>query len=206
MRRLDPRTLYARVGDRVIDKFNALVDALRSSELFAGPGILLTPRIGGGVTISARRAVTGFAHPWEAFVSSNQAEFNLGLVNGIEPTIGGVPMSGKDGGPRPKLTLSTELFDSTGRSWLSLRLTRQTDASKVSKIAKLELIQTDIYLGQDGGTPEVSEGVALEPIVMLKRAAKDRAGLGVVHQIRFFHVTNWRVRLDNPGGPRHFFG
>ncbi len=198
--RYNPRQLYARVGELVLPKFNRLVDALRSNVLYSGPGILLTPRIGGGVTIAARFWLQGFGHPWKSFLTAMELEIEPGLVNGIEPTIDGQPMSGRDGRARPKLKLDVSLYDSTGRSWIAIELTRDA-----GRIAKLRIIQTPIYLGQDGGTPEVSPGVALEPIVMFKRPASDRKSLGELRQVRFFNVNGWRVNLAAAGGPRHFF-
>lgn len=201
MNRFDPRRLFVRPGDLVLPAWNRLLEFGRTLTIYSGPGILVAPRIGGGVTISARAWVRSFDHPWKTALNGAFAEIEPGLVNGFEPLIDGIPMSGKDNGPRPRLKLDDSLFDKTGRSWISIELTR-TDAGKIDK---LRIVQTDIYLGQDGGTLEVKPRIALEPIAMLKRAPADRSGFGKLLQVRLFNVPAWRVRLDNPGGPRHFF-
>jgi hypothetical protein len=201
MSRIDPRRLFVRPGELVLPAWNRLVEFGRTLTIYSGPGILVSPRIGGGVTISARAWVKNFDHPWKTTLNGTSAEINPGLVNGLEPLIDGIPMSGKDNGARPRLDLDDKLFDKTGRSWISIELTR-TDSGKIDK---LRIVQTDIYLGQDGGTLEHKPRLVLEPIAMLKRARTDKGGVGKLSQVRFFNVTGWRVNLKNPGGPRHFF-
>jgi len=197
--------LKVKRGDLVVPAWQRLVDFADTLRIFSGPGILISPRLGGGITISALPNNKAFDHPWRASLSAKEALFEPGRVNGIEPTINGIPMSGRNGGDRPRLALSESLFTPTGESWLAIELTRN-DAGKIVslRIVQVERLDSGGDLRfVDGGSPEIKPNVALEPIALLYRGI-EKVGFGQLRQIRFFNAT-WRVNLTNPGGPRHFF-
>lgn len=196
---MDPRDLWVRPHDEVLPAWRKLLRAIKSLRILPGRGVLLT-RTSTGVIINARASVEGFVGSWSTTISGFNAGIRLGLVNGIEPYIGKLPMSGTDSEPAPLLELKPDRFDSLGCSWIAIRLEIDPETGRMIALEgeppKLTMVQTDVRISPD-------DLVGLKPVALLKRPKSDGRSLGVLHQVSYFDFTH-RTAKQN-GRWRHFF-
>jgi len=182
-------------GDRFTPAlWNKMVAAIRALTPQAGQGARIS-RMPGGFTVSFDAPPLSWDHPFRCMMTGNAVTVSVGLVNGVEPTIGGVPVSGVDAkgnpvsGGVPKLTIGSE-HDSEGRNWIVVRVT--TDAS--GKILKAEIATTTTW-PQDLG-PLVSQ----HPLAVVKTIS----GSQTIWQ-QTFHNLGHQWLKPSVGTGRHFY-
>jgi len=203
---MDIRDLLVRSGDPVLPAVNRLALAQRALRLLPGRGILLS-QMPGGVSVSARSAVRGFSGAWAVALSGRSATISLGFVDGLEPILDGKLLSGVDakGNPlpegAPRLKLTPEEFTPAGKSWIAIRAETDPETGRIlapkDQPPKLTLVQTKTLFSPEKDT------VALHAVALLRRPAKDKQGLGTVHQIAFFDYQHRAAKQE--GRWRHFF-
>lgn len=106
--------------------FNQLLDCVRSLTPQPGANTRIT-RMPGAFQVNFDPPGVNWDHPFRCSLTGNKLSVSIGLVNQVEPTIGGVRISGLDakgnaiaGGP-PVITLGNEV-DSEGRNWVALKV------------------------------------------------------------------------------------
>lgn len=201
----DPRTLYVRAGDLVLPAWHKLLEALRSFQLYGGRGILLS-KSSLGTVVNVREQVVGFVGAWDVQRKGSVVTVGLGLVNGLEPLINGIPITGNEKEGKPSLKLRLDRFDKTGRSWISLRVKIDPETGRIIQPdekgeGELELTieQRDNLLRAD---PDDST-IGFKAIAMLKRAVDDDSTFGDLHQALWFDQQHRTVKQNEKW--RHFF-
>lgn len=163
------------------------------NRVMPGSGTLLaaTPL---GHTVSAAPAGGKWNHPFKPTLYGAGLRFALGLVDGIEPTIGGVPISGGPGGAKqPTLAIEAGTANAAGESWACIEL--QTDEKgDLAEGSAIEIVHR--------GEPFVSRGpVARHPVaVVLWKNGRPMRALAVTH----FNLRHVAVRLP-AGFYQHYF-
>ena len=128
---IDWSKLEARPGDEIRPAWEEMKRAVKALRLLQGRGIQLmdTPQ---GTAVSAANGAGNFAHPFAAALSGSTMTFSKGLLNGLEPVIGGTPVSGNpdDGTPAPALTLDPAQMDgATLQSWACVEVSPKADGT-----------------------------------------------------------------------------
>jgi len=198
---MDPRSLYVKPGDLVLPAWQKLLKFLQSSQIRAGDGVLIS-RSPVGVVISAKPSKVNFRGAFTTVLTADQVKVGKGYVNGLEPLMGKIPITGSDKDPQPSLTLKEDKFDETGRSWICIigRVDPKTGKiiEPVKGKGKLEL-----WIEQRDSRTDEDDTLAIKPIAMLKRPAKEKTGLGTLHQIALFDYQHRSVFQNKKW--RHFF-
>lgn len=197
---MDPRTLYVKRGDPVLPAFRKLVKELAGLRLIAGRGVLLT-RTSTGTVVSVRAAVTGFTGAWDVQISGQEATIGRGYVNGKEPELKGVPISGTKEKGTPTLKLDVTNYDKSGRSWIAIKAT----VDETGKIVEPKDGKGDLGLTvvQTASLEDPDDSIGLHAIAMLKRRENETKELGRKVQIAFFDYQHLTSRQNAKW--RHFF-
>lgn len=163
--------------------WNAFWKQQRLCRLRSGPGVYIKDTSDGQI-ITFRGGGNNFVHPWKATLWGSSVIFRLGLVNGLEPLIDGVPISGEEGGSPPRLQLDETLFDDSGRSWGAIRL--QVDSSgKIIQPDEKGQGELMLEMVQVASLNQSDDTVHLHPVFMLRRP-RGGSGFGVMKQIAMF--------------------
>ncbi len=188
--------------------------AHRASLLRSGPGIRLrqTPD---GTIISGPDAGPAWDHPFNVSLIDSRAKITPGTVNGIEPRIDDVPLSGTDDDEPPVIEWDRLNVDDDGRGYIALELT--CDEKWKIKPELLTLVQVAYFDSEDGeeppegsggpasagGVPGLSGRRARYPIAMLRQRASGHVD---VFQIVHFALQH-RAQPRNEAAEvaRHFF-
>ena len=162
--------------------WNRLIAAVRAVRLLPGDGARLrsTPD---GTIIGFDAATAPWAHPFQvSLIGQSAAQIRSGLVNSIEPKINGVPLSGTDSKPAPKLDFGKLKLDTDGRGYVAIEITCGTKW----EIRTMEMVQVayfDSENGEDpppgsggpsaiGGIPGISGRRVRYPLAMLRPTAR----------------------------------
>ncbi len=185
-------TLIVRTGQRITAiLWNKLVAAVRSCRVLAGEGIRL--RITPNGTIVSCSTWKPWNHPFKVSMGPESATVERGLIDGIEPTIDGVPIGGDadKNKPQPKLKIKPPKTGKDGRGWIAVEITCDTEKQWAVKSA--EIVQVAELLVSD-------KAKARHPIAMLRRG---KTGDLSHFQIEFFNLQH---RADvQDASARHFF-
>lgn len=199
--------LIVRRGQELTAKlWNAFWGERRRCRIFGGPGVFVKDSSDGQV-ISFRAGGSAYLPKFGVNQIGKFVTFRLGLVNGQEPRIEDVPITGGNGRPVPRLRLqdTEDVFDPTGRSWLAIRLQVDETGRMIQPDAEgegpleLTIVQRASALSAD---PEDST-IGFHPIAVFRRPPTARKGLGTLKQIAMFdyqHRTAWENNRW-----RHFF-
>ena len=185
-------SLFVREGDRLTAAlWNALVTAVRACRILPGNGVRIRQTPDG--TLLSCTLWDDWNHPFKVISAGDTATIAKGTVDGIEPTIDDVPISGdaKKKKPVPLLDLSNPKFDDDGHGWVAIEIT--CDPLKW-KTMKAEIKQVDDLTDQD-------QLKARHPIALLTQNANGSLN---TFQIEFFNLQH---RADGLTGvpTRHFF-
>jgi hypothetical protein len=188
--------------------------AHRASLLRSGPGVRLrqTPN---GTIITGATSGPDWDHPFKVSLIESRAKITPGTVNGIEPRIDDVPLSGTEGDPPPELTWSRLKVDDEGRGYIALELTCDEKWKIIPEL--LTIVQVASFDSEDGeappedsGGPASAGGIAglkgrraRYPLAMLRQRASGRVD---VFQIVHFALQH-RAKPRNEAAQiaRHFF-
>lgn len=193
--------------------WNRLVGAVRAVRLLPGDGARLrsTPD---GTIIGFDAASAPWSHPFQvSLIGQTAAEIRSGFVNAIEPEINGVPLSGDDAEPPPKLEFGKLKLDPDGRGYVAIEITCGTKW----EIKTMEMVQVayfDSENGEDppagsggpsaiGGIPGISGRRVRYPIAMLRQRSTGDLDL---FQMVFFNLAHRAQPRDAAtDSARHFF-
>lgn len=198
------RDLFVRKGDPVLPAVNELSRVQRALRILPGRGILLT-KTTRGVVVNARALAQGFVGAFPVTLAGREVQIGEGYVNGKMPEIESVPLIGNDTKPAPRLTLRADLFDKTGRSWVSLKVTVDETGRMIQPDSEgegtleLTIVQRSDVLPTD---PD-DDTIGYHPLAMLRRPEKETTGLGTLHQIAM-HDYQHRTAKQNEKWV-HFF-
>lgn len=139
-----------------------------------------------------------FSHPFTVLVAGNKCRVSPGLVIGdvgVEPKIGGVPLSGGEKKPKPVLELDGSLTNAQGESWVCVEVEEKEEGGNLKpESLRAVVVQRDAPVLMGGKTGRA-------PLAMLRyKSSKSRPE---VFQIAFFHL-----RYEAGGTAekrRHFF-
>ena len=192
---LDLFDLEVRPGDEVLPAWEEMRRAVLALRLVQGTGIRLTESELGTV-ISAEDGGASFSHPFTPALSGTGIYFSKGLVNGVEPVINGVPISGDAVKGQPLLALEVAQMDAvTLSSWACVEVTPKTDGSLDPKAPPVVVHRN---------TP-VSNDPALGrhplALVLWQNGAPAR-----VFEVTYFNLRYYRTTpAPGQGLARHFF-
>lgn len=136
-----------------------------------------------------------FGPPFTVALGSNSVTISRGTVEGKEPMLNGVPISGA-GGPQPVLVLDPSIATAAGESWIVLELVpnaqgRLDDQSNLTIAHRNQSLSADDQLGR--------QSVAM--VLWQQRVA-----VRVVQVLEFNIAQYQRVTLPAGMGPaRHLF-
>lgn len=134
---IDWTKLEVRPGDEVLPAWEEMKRAVRALRLLPGTGVQLTDTPL-GTAISASAAAASFSHPFTPALSGNVLTFSKGLVNNVEPEIGGTRISGDAGSgtPAPGLVLDgAEMDAKTLQSWACVEVAPRADGTLDPEVA-----------------------------------------------------------------------
>lgn len=206
--------LSVRVGQPITARlWDGLVARVRAARLLEGPGIRLqhTPD---GTIISAKGSDAGrYVHPFQVSIAGDRLMIRAGLVNGIEPRIKGIPLSGDAKNPQPSLDFKRPKLDQDGRGYAALELGCGADWQIPNLGAEIvQVAAWDTETGEPGiptesrgaaGIPGLSGRRVRYPIALLRR---NKAGAIDVFQIVHFNVSHSAKPRDTKSDiARHFF-
>ena len=159
-----------------------------------GPGVRVS-RYGREHVISAPQRPWRWDPAWQVAYGGNFVTVGYGTVNGVEPKINGVLISGStETGEQPKIHL--ESFDSEGRAWVVVKVTADMATCKIAQdgltVECVSVAGTETIAGSGGA-------VGLHPLAVVTKR-------GVVHPVTFFHLR-WAIGYppNDLTVPRHFF-
>lgn len=208
--------LFVRAGQLLrIGPWNAMARVVRALRLISGANTRLrnTPD---GTVVNFTGATTFWAHPWKATLAGDtEATIRPGLINGVMPTIEGVPLDGgKDGKDVPNLKFNDVKVDAEGKGWLAAEVTCRAKDWSVESIEMVQVADLGTEDGltlkgvtaeppTSGGLPSLSKRRVRAPIAMLR---KRKDGTLALFQNVHFNL-NHRVQFvtGNTDAPRHFF-
>ena len=178
------------------DLLNRFADAVRRYKPVASVGITLAENADCTiVTADAQKA--SFLHPFACSLSGSGITIRSGLVNLMEPTVNKKALSDPECLPLP---LQKSLYDSSGRSWICIRV----EVDKTGVIAKkegLQIIQSSAVSSGGGGDADVN-GVGLHPIALITKE-------GRLFQITYFNLSHRYLATPTTSGAtgvgRHLF-
>jgi len=148
-----------------------------------------------GFLISFDPAFFSWKHPFRCSLDQKLLTIDVGYINQIEPTIGGVPMSGVDAtgnsvpGGIPKLSFSGQ-YDSENRNWIALKTTIKSDGS----IIKSEILSINDW------PPVLDPFIAWHPLALIKK----EKGTPQLYQLTYHNLGHQWIK-PTTGLGRHFF-
>ena len=195
--------------------WNAAQAAVHAGRLRAGSGIrlhempdfTLISAIGGGTG-------GGTGHAFKVSLTEHGASITPGTVNGIEPVIGGVLLSGDEAGENiPELRWKKPALDAKRRGYIALEAICDREWKIVQ--GDLTVVQVAYYDSLDGkAPPDGSGGIAAAGGIPglpgrrvrypIARLIQRKSGELEVFQIVKFDVTH-RVQARTADIARHFF-
>ncbi|MEI6715718.1 MAG: hypothetical protein WCO60_18350 [Verrucomicrobiota bacterium] len=186
--------LKVRTRAEIPAKFNMLVDAARALSARRGVGVRLHETPGGTiVSVDSGLATAVFTHPFQVTKTGDGVQVRFGVVDGIEPTIGGKPISGGADSEAPVLDMDF----SDGRQYVVLEVPLDKDLKLIDgrgiAVAAVKALKSDYDSGSE-------EYVARHPICMIET----KAGVSRLFQIEYFNLARTSRRKES-GTVQHFF-
>jgi hypothetical protein len=130
--------LKASRGRDIIKKWNEMLGVLESLTPRAGNNIALNTTPYGTIISALVPKADAFSHPFRVERTQKGFTVNFGVVNGIEPKIKGVNISG-EAGKQPEYA---EKFDKDGQKYIVLEIP-VTQAHEIDKQAGIEVKVVD---------------------------------------------------------------
>jgi len=191
--------------------WTGLKAAVAARRLLPGVGVRLREMPFGTIINFDADAAT-WNHPWRIALVGNDATFQKGTVDGMEPKIGARLMSGDKKNPDPpKLTIVPSRFTGGGLSLICLEIACDenwiTTSAKLVQVARLN--DADPNSAGSGNTPLLPPALSGRrtrcPLVQLRKNAD---GSIAAYQIAYFnlrHIALFPSGTTNPSRVRHFF-
>lgn len=143
-------------GDKITAvMLNELRAAVRAVTPVSGPRVRLT-WTPAGVIISAEPGGELFSHPFRvALLQAGKATISPGLLNGIEPVIKGIPLSG-DGTKKPTLDWKQPKLGKDRTGYIALEC--ELDKEWKVQPKKVQVVQVAYFDSENGETPPPNSG------------------------------------------------
>ena len=174
--------------------WNQLRDCVAALRPQSGSNSRITQNPGGFI-VSFDAPIPNWDHPFRLILTGKSFTIKAGMVNQMEPTISGVPISGIDSkgkpvlGGAPKLQVPND-FDGESRNWIVLKVTIRADGS----IEKAEILSTTSW------PPVLEPLVAWHPIALFKKIS----GTATPYQLTYHNLGHQWIKPSSGQG-RHFF-
>ena len=182
--------LFVRPGQRLTATlWNSLAAACRQARIISGDGIRLRQTPDG--TLISSSTWKPWNHPFKVSLSGTSATIECGLIDGIEPTIKDVRISGEEGKAQPKLEFKSPKFDKDGRGWIAVEVTCEKEKWNVASTTMVQV----------GDLKSDDPLKAVYPIAMLRRTADSIS----LFQITFFNLQHRAEAKEGGAAARHFF-
>jgi len=181
----------AQKGKSVKAAWQGLLKWAQAATLRAGPGVRIARRAG-GTTISFAAPRQSFSGVFRVSIAGDRATVGVGTVEGIEPTISGVPIGGQFGKPVPTLKLDSGKYDKAGKSWVCVRARVDSESGRIDTKARdaVTIIQSARPHGSDDlGT--------FAPLAMLRRIDPKKPEIGTAYQIAYWPLRIYRNPTSN---------
>lgn len=185
MNQLPPK---AEKGKSVLKAWRELREWAQSAQLLPGLNVRLA-RTAAGTIIS-------FAPPPERFsgafgvsmADSASARVSYGTIEGIEPSIGGKPVTD----PAALLRIEEAKFDKSGQSWVGLAIKYDLKTGKLDKKAKDAVVVEQ----RDAPRYGTEAGKHFHPLAVIKNIKPDGGPeTQRLYQIEYFHLrAAWNGR------------
>ena len=174
----------AEKGKSVKQAWDALVKWARGAVILSGPGVRLG-RSSTGTTISFHAPRQVFSGAFKVVLSGETATVGTGTIEGVEPTINGIPIGGDKTRPAPSLTLSKSKFNDAGKSWVCARVTLKDGKIDPKDKTAVVIIQSDRPHGNDAkGT--------FAPLAMLRKSDPSSKDVGDLYQIAYWNLRVYK--------------
>jgi hypothetical protein len=170
-----------------------------------------TTTVGSHVLVGAVPSRQPWAPSWNIALTTAQGQTAVyvgrGLVNGVEPVVDGLPISGKENPTkqgvefrRPSIVMPVT-GDAEGRAWLCLQV-EVNEQGIIADPKKVTVVATGELPGLAGDAVVTTPGVAVgltgwHPLAVLRNGVE-------LHSICHFDL-NHRAVKDSRGRWRHFF-
>lgn len=196
------KDLSVRAGDHLTASlWNDFWHQAAKNRLVGGQGVLVRDSEDGQI-INFRPNIRPFIGDFKVSLQGRQSTIGRGFVNGYEPLIDGIKISGEKGIQPPLILSDTEdLYDSSGRSFIAIE--GEIDPDKGSLIVpkngegdlKLRIVQVREI--------KVTGLLGFKEIAVLRRPASQKKGLGELTQIAMFSYQHRTARRGDSW--EHFF-
>ena len=187
--------LKVRSRGEIPGKFNRLVEAARGLAARRGVGIRLSHTPDG--TVVSVDAVGGggavFNHPFQVRKARGGVQVRFGVLDHVEPAIGGKPISGGMADEPPVL----EMEFPDGRQYVVLEVRLDKDLA-VAEGEELKVAVTAELKSEF--TADTGEYVARHPLALLET----KGGVTRIFQIEYFNLSRRSLRKES-GMVQHFF-
>ena len=185
-------SLFVRPGDKLTaELWNKLVLAVKSCTVWPGSGTRIR-RTPDGTTISAT-FWDDWSHPFKVNYAGSACTVSKGLIDGVEPKIKDVPISGdsKNKQPIPVLDVSHPKLDKDGHGWIAIEIEVDADKWKTTaaSIVQVDSLKSDAKLK------------GRHPLAFLTKKADDSIEC---FQVEFFNLQH-RTDGKDKTPTRHFF-
>ena len=171
-----------------------------------GPGVRVRQYPGQHFTVSASGPPVYWRPAWPVYFNGADVAVGFGMVNEIEPRIGGIRISGRDDKGvllptgQPRLRLLPD-YDSEGRQWVCVRVKVKSDGriDAKDKEAVTCVVVKDLLIASLGG--DFRGQVGLHPLALFRKS-------GEWFPVTYFHLQHRVAKGKNVSGAevaRHFF-
>ncbi len=182
-------------GDECLPAFQRIVKAIEGLQIRPGFGLLAAfAPFGTVLSLDSSAVGASFAHPWRPTLTGSAVTFVKGLVNGMEPTVNGVKMSGDASKtppvPAPTLQLDPAFIDpATQESVIALSATPSADG----KTALFALVQAAKVPAP--GVADPKTGAFYQPLaIALWQKNKPVSGVSIaMHNLNYAQGYFWAV-------------
>ena len=194
--------LTARTGQRIKPTLKSFLAWLRSQRIEAGPGIRIL-RTAAGTCVSANVPSPTFLGDFTVSLTE-EGRFYVarGFVNGIEPKINGIPITGDKDNERPSLKLPKE-FDKSGRAWALVQVTLNKQTERIDEKARDSVVvvadkttSSPALIRRGAKRTADAPLVGRHPIAMFLKGEDGRI---LTYQLSFFSLRHAFAKK------RHFF-
>lgn len=205
------RDLRAKKGERILPKWQALLEYIASTRIVVGEGMKVS-QTPDGTVVTADIPFRPFPHPFRCTVSGGQLEVRPGTVNGVTPYMDELPLDGrdKDGNKVDFPRLEVE-YPNAQKSYVVV-VVRVDGEGNVKAIQDNEGSVTiehtadlDPSIFLEGGSDDV-RGVGIHPIAQLTWDRKTRQLEGLFQMTH--HNLGHRYTASDPlsgAFSKHFF-
>jgi len=205
------RDLRARKGEKILPKWQALLEYIASTRIVVGDGMQVT-QTPDGTLVTADIPFRPFPHPFRCTHSGGKVTVSPGTVNGVMPRIDGVPLDGRDEEGRkvdfPSLDVE---FPDEWKSYVVVVVKVEGEGLRKAIQDNEDSVQvrhaTDLnpYIFLEGGSTD-ERGVGVHPIAQLRWDKQTKQFVDIFQMSHFNLGHRYTAASPQSGGfSKHFF-